>query len=84
MKISKTELQALLVEACGSKEVLQHPSALIDSGLLDSLAIITLFEELSLLGIHLQPTELTTADLNSIDRLYQCLEAAASFSGEGP
>ena len=46
----------LLFEVCGDRAVYEDGIDLIDSGLLDSLALIELFNALEDEGIELQPT----------------------------
>lgn len=48
----------LLAEACGTAAAAQPGADLLETGLLDSLALITLLEGLEDLGILLQPTQI--------------------------
>ncbi|MBO4766401.1 MAG: D-alanine--poly(phosphoribitol) ligase subunit 2 [Lachnospiraceae bacterium] len=48
----------LLFEVCGDRAVYEDGIDLIDSGLLDSLALIELFNALEDEGIELQPTRI--------------------------
>lgn len=50
-------IRELLVNACGSEEALEPGMDLIDSGLLDSLALISFLTDLEEYGIEIQPTQ---------------------------
>ena len=67
MAIERRQVEELLVRVCGSKQVLQPGLNLVESGLLDSLALIDFFDELNLLGVELQPTQVVNDDLRSVD-----------------
>lgn len=49
-------IKDILVDACGSEQVLEDGVDLLDSGLLDSLAFISLLMALEDEGIDIQPT----------------------------
>ena len=49
-------IKDILVDACGSEQVLEDGIDLLDSGLLDSLAFISLLMALEDEGIDIQPT----------------------------
>ncbi len=50
-------IKDILVDACGSEQVLEDGVDLLDSGLLDSLAFINLLMALEDEGIDIQPTQ---------------------------
>ncbi len=53
-----SDVKNLLYMVCGDRAVYQDGIDLIDSGLLDSLAVIELFNALEDEGIELQPTRI--------------------------
>lgn len=55
----------LIVQACGTPRALDDTVDLVDSGLMDSLARITLFEGLEDLGVELSPTQVRPDTLRS-------------------
>lgn len=67
----------LIVQACGTPHALDDGVDLIDSGLMDSLARITLFEGLEDLGVDLSPTQVPPDTLRSaraiLDRVHTVL-----------
>lgn len=50
-------IKQLLIQVCGTEDVLEEGVDLLDSGLLDSLAFIELLTELDFDGISIQPTQ---------------------------
>lgn len=73
MVIERWQVEELLVRVCGSRQVLQPGVDLVESGLLDSLGLIDLFDELNLMGVELQPTQVTNDDLRSVDSICEVL-----------
>lgn len=57
MKITEEELRRILCDVCGTADALKDGVDLLDSGLLDSLAFISLLEELEDRGVEIQPTQ---------------------------
>ena len=53
----ENEVRRLLTEACGSDTVLRQDVDLLETGLLDSLAFITLLDGLEDMGVEIQPTQ---------------------------
>lgn len=53
----KQAIEQLLVDACGTRDVLLPGTDLLDSGLLDSLGLISLLDGLEDLGFEIQPTQ---------------------------
>lgn len=65
MQLSDDVILNLIVSACGTPRALEENVDLIESGLMDSLARITLFEGLEDLGVELSPTQLSPDALRS-------------------
>lgn len=63
------DIPALLYELCEDKKVLQPDCELLESGLLDSLAMMQLFMRLEDCGVELQPTQINRADLKTPRRI---------------
>ena len=61
------DVKKLLFEICEDKAVYDEGVDLIESGLLDSLAVIELFEALEDAGIELQPTRIDRNCLRSAE-----------------
>ena len=61
------DVKKLLFEICEDKAVYDEGVDLIESGLLDSLAVIELFEALEDEGIELQPTRIDRNCLRSAE-----------------
>lgn len=59
------DIYQLLYEICEDEAVLDPACELIDSGLLDSYAVIELFTRLEDEGIDLQPTRIDRAQLKT-------------------
>ncbi|WP_419068471.1 phosphopantetheine-binding protein [Candidatus Allofournierella excrementavium] len=53
----ENQVRCLLAEACGSAAALREGVDLLESGLLDSLAFITLLDGLEDMGVEIQPTQ---------------------------
>ena len=63
-------VKKLLVEACSSRRVLEPGIDLLESGLLDSLGLITLLDGLEDMGIEIQEfSMLRKAALNIVEEL---------------
>ena len=74
-----SEVKNLLYTVCGDRAVYQDGIDLIDSGLLDSLAVIELFNALEDEGIELQPTRIDRNLLRTpegIERMIRSYEHA--------
>ena len=72
-------MKNLLYMVCGDRAVYQDGIDLIDSGLLDSLAVIELFNALEDEGIELQPTRIDRNLLRTpegIERMIRSYEHA--------
>lgn len=69
----------LLVEVCGSKEILQPGVDLLDSGALDSLAFIELLDGLADLGYEIAPTQVDRNAFRTVEGIAAlCREAEKS------
>ena len=67
-------IRKILVDVCDSEDVLNPDIDLIESGLLDSLAIINLFTELDDLGIEIQPTQFEKNDFRTIEGILKIVK----------
>lgn len=56
MMMGDDVIRDLLVQVCGTREALRPGADLLEEGILDSLAMIDLLEELEDLGIQIRPT----------------------------
>ena len=60
----------ILVDACGSEEVLQQGIDLLDSGRLDSLGLISLLDGLEDIGIVIQPTQVDRNEFRTLEGIF--------------
>ena len=60
-------VKQLLINACGTDEVLREGVDLLDTGLLDSLALITFLTDLEEYGIEIQPTQVDPSQFRTLD-----------------
>lgn len=67
---SMEELLALLREICGEESIFAD-TELMESGLLDSYALINLLSELDLRGISIEPTRVGMENFSSADKILQ-------------
>ncbi|MBS6215970.1 MAG: hypothetical protein KH704_03485 [Clostridiales bacterium] len=74
--VSLDEIRDLLAEACGSPEAGEPGVDLLERGLLDSLALITLLEGLEDRGIELLPTSLPRESFRTAESILQAARAA--------
>ena len=56
----ETQVRELIAAACGTREALEPGTDLLERGLLDSLGLITLLEDLEELGVDLVSDEVDT------------------------
>ena len=61
------KVRRILVDACGIEEVLQQGIDLLDSGLLDSLGLISLLDGLEDIGIVIQPTQVDRNEFRTLE-----------------
>lgn len=61
------QVRRILVDACGSQDVLQEGTDLLDSGLLDSLGLISLLDDLEDIGIVIQPTQVDRNEFRTLE-----------------
>lgn len=64
------KVRRILVDACGSEEVLQQGIDLLDSGLLDSLGLISLLDGLEDIGIVIQPTQVDRNEFRTLEGIF--------------
>lgn len=76
MQLTDDRILDLIARACGTPRALEEGVDLIESGLMDSLARITLFEGLEDLGVELSPTQLPPDALRSARSLLAAVRAA--------
>lgn len=75
----ETQVQELIAAACGTREALEPGTDLLERGLLDSLGLITLLEDLEDLGIEIQPTQVPREAFRTVDGILAlCREAAGA------
>ena len=84
MKITIEELRALLAEACGTAEAGKPGTDLLDTGLLDSLGLITLLEGLEDRGVPLQPTQVPRETFHTAESILTAIEKENTFNKSGP
>lgn len=61
------QIRQLVVQACGTREVLTPGVDLLEQGFLDSLALIELLEGLEDMGICIQPTQIPKERLRTVE-----------------
>ena len=76
MQLTDDMILSLIANACGTPRALEEGMDLIESGLMDSLARITLFEGLEDLGVGLSPTQLAPDALRSAPAILAVVHAA--------
>lgn len=76
MQLTDDMILSLIANACGTPRALEEGMDLIESGLMDSLARITLFEGLEDLGVKLSPTQLAPDALRSAPAILAAVHAA--------
>lgn len=70
---NREEIAALLVQVCGTKRAAHPGINLLEEGLMDSLAVVEFFDELNLLGLEIQPTQISLQHLQNIDSICSLL-----------
>lgn len=65
MKLTDEQILGWIAEVCGGADALDPSVDLLDSGLLDSLAFITLLDRLEDAGVCLQPTRVDKSAFRS-------------------
>lgn len=76
MQLTDDMILSLIANACGTPRALEEGVDLIESGLMDSLARITLFEGLEDLDVELSPTQLAPDALRSAPAILAAVHAA--------
>ncbi len=69
-------IKQLLVQVCGTEQVLEQDVDLLDSGLLDSLAFIELLTELDFDGISIQPTQVDRNRFRTVQGIIEVVKDA--------
>ena len=73
------QVRELIAAACGTRESLEPGTDLLERGMLDSLGLITLLEDLEDLGIEIQPTQVPREAFRTVDGILAlCREAAGT------
>lgn len=72
--MSMIDIKKLLYEICEDKRVFESGIDLIDSGLLDSYAIIEFFSKMEEEGIELYPTRIDRDSLRTVENLEKLIK----------
>jgi len=72
------DVRKILVEVCGSDEVLNEGIDLIESGLLDSFAVIEFFSKLEDEGLTIHITKIDRNILRSVEKLEKLVKDTIS------
>ena len=75
--MTEPEVRQLLREVCGDDSAGDEGIDLIESGLLDSLAVIELFTRLEERGIELQPTRIDRSKLRTAEGILSLIAGAS-------
>ena len=78
------DVRKLLCEVCGDERAGEEGVDLIESGLLDSLAFITLFTRLEEMGVELQPTRIDRSKLRTAEGIEELISEAGGDGGSAP
>lgn len=70
----KQAIEQLLVDACGTSDALLPGTDLLDSGLLDSLGLISLLDGLEDLGFEIQPTQVDRNCFRTVEGILSLCE----------
>lgn len=76
------DVKAILFRICEDDAVYQKDIDLMESGLLDSFALLELFSELEDRGIFLQPTQIDRNLLRTVQGIERLVEQARGFRAE--
>ena len=76
------DVRGLLREVCGDDAAGDEGVDLIESGLLDSLALIELFSRLEEQGIELQPTRIDRSKLRTAEGIEEIVREWLEVSGQ--
>ena len=74
--MNETEIKSLLFEICEDERVYDPGIDLMESGLMDSYAMIELFAILEDQGIEIQPTRIDRNMLRTVEGIKQLIDAA--------
>ncbi|MCR4679940.1 MAG: hypothetical protein K5679_14470 [Lachnospiraceae bacterium] len=75
MSITKDDIRALLREICEDDTIYADDYDLIESGFMDSYAVMELFSRLEDMGYDLQPTRIDRNKLRTISGIAELLGA---------
>lgn len=81
MKKQEIDIYALLYEICEDEAVYRKDTDLIDSGLLDSYAMIELFSLLEDYGIEIPPTRIDRSKLRNAEGIQSLIDEYQSVHG---
>ncbi|MDO4765859.1 MAG: hypothetical protein Q4A29_07350 [Eubacteriales bacterium] len=76
------DVKAILFQICEDDAVYQKDIDLMESGLLDSFALLELFSELEDRGIFLQPTQIDRNLLRTVQGIERLVEQARAGRAE--
>ena len=75
--VEEDVIRELLVQVCGTQAALRPGADLLEEGILDSLALIDLLEELEDLGICIQPTRVPRDAFRTVEGILALCRQAA-------
>ena len=75
--MTEPEVRQLLREVCGDDSAGDEGVDLIETGLLDSLAVIELFTRLEERGVELQPTRIDRSKLRTAEGILSLIAGAS-------
>ena len=75
------KVRCLLAEACGSSAALNEGADLLETGLLDSLALITLLDGLEDIEVEIQPTQVERDAFRTADSIAELCKTFARQAG---
>ena len=73
------EVLKILNYICEADEPILSDTELLDSGLLDSLAMIDLFNELEDIGVEIQPTKIEMGQLRTAKLIANFIETESNY-----
>lgn len=75
----ENQVRRLLAEACGG--ALREETDLLETGLLDSLALITLLDGLEDMGVEIQPTQVERDAFRTVSSILELSKTFARKAG---
>lgn len=79
--IPEARIREIIAGACGTREALEPGLDLVERGWMDSLALITLLEELEDLGVEIQPTRVPGDAFRTVEGIVALCRAAEGDAG---